>query len=73
MTLAQVALAWILARRPWIVPIPGTTKLDRLKENLAAESLLLSAGNLEQIDGALKEIRVEGARYPAHMQAATGL
>ena len=72
-TLAQVALAWILARRPWIVPIPGTTKLDRLKENLAAESLLLSAGNLEQIDGALKEIRVEGARYPAHMQAATGL
>ncbi len=72
-TPAQVALAWILARRPWIVPIPGTTKLERLKENLGAQSLALSADNLDQIDRAATAIHVEGARYPQHMQAATGL
>ena len=72
-TPAQVALGWILARRPWIVPIPGTTKLERLKENLDAQSLALSADNLDQIDRAATAIHVEGARYPQHMQAATGL
>lgn len=72
-TPAQVALAWTLARRPWIVPIPGTTKLERLKENLDAQSLALSADNLDQIDRAATAIHVEGARYPQHMQAATGL
>ncbi len=69
---AQVALAWILARRPWIVPIPGTTKLSRLRENLGAADLQLSADELRDIDRAASAIAVEGARYPEHLMAATG-
>lgn len=68
-TRAQIALAWLLAQRPWIVPIPGTTKVHRLKENLAATSLALSAEDLSRIDNALAGIPVQGARYPDHLQA----
>ncbi|MDE2369859.1 MAG: aldo/keto reductase [Burkholderiales bacterium] len=71
-TQAQVALAWVLARKPWIVPIPGTTKPQRLRENLAAAELELSADDLAGIDGAAAQITIQGARYPAPMQAATG-
>jgi aryl-alcohol dehydrogenase-like predicted oxidoreductase len=71
-TAAQVALAWILARRPWIVPIPGTTKLSRLRENLGAADLELSAEELRNIDSAASAITVEGARYPEHLMSATG-
>lgn len=69
-TRAQIALAWLLAQKPWIVPIPGTTKLHRLEENLGAAELELSAGDLRTIADALAEIEIEGARYPAHLQAA---
>jgi aryl-alcohol dehydrogenase-like predicted oxidoreductase len=62
-TPAQIALAWILARKPWIVPIPGTTKLDRLQENIAAASIELSEGDLREIESATSEITVQGARY----------
>jgi aryl-alcohol dehydrogenase-like predicted oxidoreductase len=68
-TPAKVALAWLLAQRPWIVPIPGTTKLHRLEENLGAASLELSGGDLARIETALSEIVVQGDRYPAHLQA----
>ncbi len=71
-TPAQVALAWILARKPWIVPIPGTTKLSRLRENLGAADLALSADDLAGIDRAAAAIPIEGERYPQAMQAATG-
>ena len=71
-TAAQVALAWILSRRPWIVPIPGTTKLSRLRENLRAAALALSAAELRDIDTAASAIAVEGARYPEYLMAATG-
>jgi len=71
-TPAQIALAWLLAQKPWIVPIPGTTKLSRLEENLAAADLVLSAGELSQIDTALAAIDIEGDRYPAHLMATTG-
>jgi aryl-alcohol dehydrogenase-like predicted oxidoreductase len=71
-TPAQIALAWLLARKPWIVPIPGTTKLHRLKENLGAADLVLSADDLAGIDTAAAAIRVEGGRYPAHLQAMIG-
>jgi aryl-alcohol dehydrogenase-like predicted oxidoreductase len=67
-TPAQIALAWILSRAPWIVPIPGTTKLHRLEENLAAAEVELTAGDLRQIETALAEIPVHGARYPPHLQ-----
>lgn len=66
-TLAQVALAWLLARKPWIVPIPGTTKLHRLEENLAATQVVLDSGDLQRISEALDRIAIEGARYPAHL------
>ena len=69
---AQVALAWVLARRPWIVPIPGTTKPARLRENLGAAALELGADELAGIDRAAAAIPIEGERYPASMQAATG-
>jgi aryl-alcohol dehydrogenase-like predicted oxidoreductase len=65
---AQVALAWLLARKPWIVPIPGTTKLHRLEENLRAADLLLTAGELAEIDSALKGVEFQGERYPEHLQ-----
>jgi len=67
-TPAQIALAWLLAQKPWIVPIPGTTKLHRLEENIGAAAVELSAGDLSDIDAALSAITVQGARYPEHMQ-----
>ncbi|MNQ99816.1 L-glyceraldehyde 3-phosphate reductase [compost metagenome] len=71
-TPAQVALAWLLAQRPWIVPIPGTTKLHRLEENLGAADLALSGDELRQIQLALAQIQVHGDRYPAALQARVG-
>ncbi|KJK08684.1 aldehyde oxidase [Burkholderiaceae bacterium 16] len=68
-TPAQIALAWLLAQKPWIVPIPGTTKLHRLEENIGAAAVELSADNLRDIDSALSTIAVQGDRYPAHLQA----
>jgi aryl-alcohol dehydrogenase-like predicted oxidoreductase len=70
-TPAQIALAWLLAQKPWIVPIPGTTKLHRLKENLGAAAVDLTEGNLRQIAEALAGIKVQGERYPAHLAAST--
>jgi aryl-alcohol dehydrogenase-like predicted oxidoreductase len=67
-TPAQVALAWLLARKPWIVPIPGTTKLHRLRENVGAASVQLSAGDLRELESAASKIPVQGARYPEQMQ-----
>ena len=63
-TPAQIALAWLLARKPWIVPIPGTTKLHRLEENLGAVALELTADDLREIEEAASKISVQGARYP---------
>ena len=71
-TPAQIALAWLLAKKPWIVPIPGTTKRERLLENLAAPAVELTAEDLRGIDSATANIRVQGARYPEHLQAMTG-
>jgi aryl-alcohol dehydrogenase-like predicted oxidoreductase len=71
-TPAQIALAWLLARKPWIVPIPGTTKLHRLEENLGAASVELTAGDLREIDDAAAVIRVQGDRYPADLQQRVG-
>src|SRR5690349_20274375 len=67
-TPAQVALAWLLAQKPWIVPIPGTTKLHRLEENLGGATVQLSADDLRRLDDATKEIAVQGERYPAQLQ-----
>jgi aryl-alcohol dehydrogenase-like predicted oxidoreductase len=72
-TPAQIALAWLLAQRPWIVPIPGTTKLHRLEENIGAVSVDLTGDDLREIDGAASEIKVEGARYPEEMERRTNL
>jgi len=72
-TPAQVALAWLLAQRPWIVPIPGTTKLHRLEENLGALSVDLTPADLAAIDRAASAIPVEGARYPEALEKSTGL
>jgi aryl-alcohol dehydrogenase-like predicted oxidoreductase len=63
-TPAQIALAWLLAQRPWIVPIPGTTKLNRLEENIAAASVELTPDDLRSIDAAVAQITVAGDRYP---------
>ena len=71
-TSAQIALAWLLARKPWIVPIPGTTKVHRLKENVGAAAIELTADDLRQIDGALSGIKVQGDRYPPHLAARAG-
>jgi aryl-alcohol dehydrogenase-like predicted oxidoreductase len=71
-TPAQIALAWLLAQKPWIVPIPGTTKLHRLDENLGAAGLVLTSGDLGEIDSAASQITVEGARYPEHLQRLVG-
>jgi aryl-alcohol dehydrogenase-like predicted oxidoreductase len=71
-TTAQIALAWLLAQKPWIVPIPGTTKLNRLEENLGAVAITLSADDLRDIDDAAANITVQGDRYPEHLQAMTG-
>jgi aryl-alcohol dehydrogenase-like predicted oxidoreductase len=72
-TPAQIALAWLLAQEPWIVPIPGTTKLNRLEENIGAVEVELSADDLREIDSAASKIRVEGERYPEQLQRMTGL
>jgi aryl-alcohol dehydrogenase-like predicted oxidoreductase len=71
-TPAQIALAWLLAQKPWIVPIPGTTKLHRLKENLQAAELHLSTEDLQRINQALAAVEVQGDRYPAALQARVG-
>ena len=71
-TPAQIALAWILAQRPWMVPIPGTTKRHRLEENLGAASVELSADDLRDIEVAVSQIEVHGARYPEHLQKMVG-
>jgi aryl-alcohol dehydrogenase-like predicted oxidoreductase len=71
-TPAQIALAWLLAQKPWIVPIPGTTKLGRLEENVAAASVELSPDDLREIDRAISTIAVRGARYPEHLQKLVG-
>jgi len=71
-TQAQIALAWILAQKPWIVPIPGTTKLHRMEENIGAAQVELSAEDLRTIDEAVSQIAVQGERYPAHLQKMVG-
>jgi aryl-alcohol dehydrogenase-like predicted oxidoreductase len=71
-TPAQIALAWLLARKPWIVPIPGTTKLPRLDENIGAVSVELTPDDLNEIDTAASKITVQGNRYPEHLEAMSG-
>jgi len=72
-TPAQIALAWLLAQKPWIVPIPGTTKLNRLEENIGAAAVELSSDDLRDIDSAAAKIKLEGARYPERLEKMTGL
>ncbi len=72
-TPAQLALAWLLARKPWIVPIPGTTKLARLEENLGAAAIKLTSDDLREIERAAAQITIQGARYPEHLEKRTGL
>ncbi len=72
-TPAQIALAWLLAQKPWIVPIPGTTKLARLEENIGAAAVELTADDLREIEGAFAKVKVEGDRYPEHLEQMTGL
>jgi aryl-alcohol dehydrogenase-like predicted oxidoreductase len=72
-TPAQIALAWLLAQKPWMVPIPGTTKLNRLEENIGAAAVELSSDDLREIDSAASKIKVEGARYPERLEKMTGL
>jgi aryl-alcohol dehydrogenase-like predicted oxidoreductase len=71
-TPAQIAIAWLLAQKPWIVPIPGTTKLERLEENIAAADVELRSEDLREIDSAASKITVQGARYPANLARMTG-
>jgi aryl-alcohol dehydrogenase-like predicted oxidoreductase len=71
-TPAQIALAWLLAQKPWIVPIPGTTKLQRLDENLRAAEIELTPDDLREIESAASEISVQGARYPEELERLTG-
>jgi aryl-alcohol dehydrogenase-like predicted oxidoreductase len=72
-TPAQIALAWLLARKPWIVPIPGTTRLERLEENLGAVNVVLTSDDLRAVDDAASKIPVQGARYPEELERRTGL
>jgi aryl-alcohol dehydrogenase-like predicted oxidoreductase len=72
-TPAQIALAWLLAQKPWIVPIPGTTKVSRLDENIGSVAIKLTSHELREIDNAASKITVEGDRYPEHLQRLTGL
>ncbi len=72
-TAAQIALAWVLAQKPWMVPIPGTTKLHRLEENIGALSIQLTPEDLRDIDATTSKIKVEGARYPERLEKMTGL
>jgi aryl-alcohol dehydrogenase-like predicted oxidoreductase len=71
-TLAQIALGWLLARKPWIVPIPGTTKVHRLQENIGAAAIQLSEDDLRRIEQALASVKVQGERYPASLAGRTG-
>jgi aryl-alcohol dehydrogenase-like predicted oxidoreductase len=71
-TPAQIAIAWLLAQKPWIVPIPGTTKLHRLEENIGAAGIELTADDLRDIDRAVSKVTVQGARYPEHLQQLVG-
>src|SRR5213080_3720140 len=71
-TAAQIALAWLLAQKPWVVPIPGTTKLKRLEENIGATEIELTQDDLREIEQAASKIDVQGARYPEHLEAMTG-
>src|SRR5213592_3202733 len=71
-TSAQIALAWLLAQKPWIVPIPGTTKLHRLEENVGAAEIELTRDDLREIESAASQIEVQGARYPEHLEQMTG-
>ena len=71
-TPAQIALAWLLAQKPWIVPIPGTTKLHRLEENIGAANVDLTTADLSEIRQAASAIQIEGERYPAHLMSAIG-
>ncbi len=72
MTPAQIALAWLLAQKPWIVPIPGTTKLPRLLENLGGAAVELTPDDLREINAASDKITLHGDRYPAHLQKLVG-
>jgi aryl-alcohol dehydrogenase-like predicted oxidoreductase len=72
-TPAQIALAWLLAQKPWIVPIPGTTKLARLDENIGSVAVELTPGDLREIENAASKITVQGNRYPEHIEKMTGL
>ena len=72
-TTAQIALAWVLAQKPWIVPIPGTTKLHRLTENIGAAAIELSAAELAEMEAASAQIEVVGTRYTEAMERSTGL
>jgi aryl-alcohol dehydrogenase-like predicted oxidoreductase len=72
-TPAQIAVAWVLTQKPWIVPIPGTTKLERLKENIGAVEIQLTPEDLREIDAATSKIPVPGARYPERLEKMTGL
>ena len=71
-TPAQIALAWLLAQKPWIVPIPGTRKLERLDENIGAVAVELTSDDLREIDSAASKITVQGARYPENLEQLTG-
>ena len=71
-TPAQIALAWLLAKAPWIVPIPGTTKLERLEENLGATKIELTAEDVRELEEASSEVKIEGARYPAFHASLVG-
>ncbi|PYI98160.1 MAG: aldo/keto reductase [Verrucomicrobia bacterium] len=71
-TPAQIALAWLLAQKSWIVPIPGTTKLKRLEENIGAASIELTSADLREVENAASQINVQGARYPEHLEQMTG-
>ena len=71
-TVAQIALAWLLARKPWIVPIPGTTKLNRLDENIGAVAVELTPDDLRDIESAASKITVQGTRYPEKLEQLTG-
>jgi aryl-alcohol dehydrogenase-like predicted oxidoreductase len=71
-TPAQIALAWLLAQKPWIVPIPGTTKVNRLEENIGAVGVELAPDDLRDIESAASKITIQGARYPEHIEQMTG-
>jgi aryl-alcohol dehydrogenase-like predicted oxidoreductase len=72
-TPAQIALAWLLAQKPWIVPIPGTTKLHRLEENIGAVAVELTPEDLDEINSAASKITIHGERYPEALEKRTGL